>query len=222
MKVAVVFRGKLDDGARPIDKIQKVLESHRNYFAPHNIDFYAHLWDFSLSIGDVTVVSDANSAYKDEIDNVIAVTRTSGADREFFTSNGSFTEVQNRQYAQISSAISIKKTADILNLSEYDMICLSRLDLVLTNQWENRPPTTDEVGANTHGINPLAGDYIFLLHPLRYKEFCGLYDFYTAYPDKISPEYHKWMLYYATHIMKLQLFYMNVDVPTNAEIWRHL
>lgn len=233
MKIAVVFRGKLRNEDCTQYKIDKVLNYHRLFFNNHHVDFFAHLWDFETK-NILNMVSESNSIYTDEINDLLSITRLNNYDIIFAktqSDDNNICEIRNRQFAQVSSAISIKNSVKNFNFDGYDLVCLSRLDLPLfLDSWDNNIPQDNEILVNKHNSRITAGDYFFIMSPINYKAFSGLYDFYKKYPEKISPQYHRWMTYYITDVLKLNIKWTNVSVAIiddnltgdRVDLWKYL
>jgi hypothetical protein len=221
-RIAIVFRGRLNETESK--HFPKCIESHKSFFGNNQLHFFGHVWSNETLKEYGNILSEQNSSYTDDIKKLIHQTRTNKYDYVFNQNalNGisHLQEIRNRQFAQLSSAISIENGLSTFNPLDFDVIILSRPDIVFDGSWDNVVPNYNTVLFNKHGPYISSGDFVFVFNSKNYTDFSKLYTYYKENISRISPQYHFWFYYYVTEVLGLSVKLSNIEAGINCQLIR--
>jgi hypothetical protein len=218
MKIACLFRGNLRQEDRTKDKFDFVTTTVSNTVFPEDaVDFFMHLWSddptqesnlYSHHFNQNCMMLEKNSDYHEQIQNVSGKRNTDGA------------------FAQVSSSLSIQKVCRLFfdyckdTNSQYDLVFITRPDMISTDKIQYEPLTDDIIYVNQHNIDIRHGDYCWLMTHQTTKVFYDIFDFLKA-NDQFSVSVHSWFYEYLHTVCGKTVKPCNLDVAVNCEIFKH-
>ena len=214
MRIACLFRGNLRDENRNKENFDLVVKSIYKLFDIEDIDFYMHLWGsedeyniYNSHFDKDKILIENNKNYHDLIYKIFNYNKI------------------NHTFGQISMALSLKKVSNLFyntaNINKYDMVFITRPDLVFSQKNDIQSINEDAIYFNRHGPYKCSGDYCFLMRPSNVSLYGNIFNFLLENPS-FEINIHKWIYSYITDICGKNVELSNVDVGVNCEIFHHL
>lgn len=221
MKVAVCLRGavaKIDGAAFFTQGALYRPGQYINYVACHNsiqkhiinansdcsFDFFIHCWNEDLQQPLVNLyrpkgfLFENNTPYNDEINKRVR---------------------HPNEFTGISHALSIKKSIELAESYQYDLVILFRPDLILLKDMDLKKYDPSQIYVNGHSPPDPVGDFHFVMGQKIASEFKNLYDgALQGNPCK----HHFWMQNYVSNFMNRPLLTDEIIAGTDEEVLRKI